>query len=89
MGELHFVLLLPTITNILNKGMARLLTLPTRCATSCPSWGKWLYSVLHGMRVCCDEEALPRALPASIKQEREAAAGRKRSFALMISSEER
>src|SRR5258708_5493123 len=27
MGELHFVLLLPTITNILNKGMARLLTL--------------------------------------------------------------
>jgi hypothetical protein len=26
MGELHFVLLLPTITHILNKGMARLLS---------------------------------------------------------------
>ena len=41
------------------------------------------------MRVCCDEEALPRAFVTSRKQERKVAAGRQKSFALMISSEGR
>ena len=42
MGELHFVLLLPTITNILNKGMARLLTLG-------PVWWKTLATNATGV----------------------------------------